>query len=260
MADAADLQHTIKNIRQRAASNKSKFLEHADKLDVEMLARHYDELRREAPKRHTKNRQYLFQRSGIPSSGSGSNRGEEHLAIALFGKYRKPNAMVLPDGQRLQILDYQVPLKAAGSDAAVGKVDMLGLIDDERLAILELKFKGGDAPLGATLEALVYAAIIEANGDDIADEMQSDGYARPKSECPEIIILAREDYWRDFEVYDKDWINKLEPNLRRITSNIPLRIRFLALETGELEMGRDGTSPRLDGDVKIRSLLSSPES
>ena len=48
----------------------------------------------------------------------------------------------------------------------VGKVDLLGLLSTGECCVLELKAaSGSDTPLKAMLEALGYAAIVEANLD-----------------------------------------------------------------------------------------------
>jgi hypothetical protein len=254
-----NLAEKIENVRQKAANRKSLFLSYAMNMDMALLTKQYQEIRSDAPRRHLKNRKYLFDpnRSGIPSSIKSSNRAEEHLAIALYQKFRQPDAMILPTGQRLEILDYQVPLKASGSDNKVGKVDMLGLIDDRRLSVLELKWKGGDTPLAATLEALVYAALLEPNLRDIREEMTSAGYMDLDENSLDIIVLGRSDYWQDYDLYDENWLRKLEPVLTRIASALSIVVHFIELETGSLEMGHSGLAPKLDGEVKLESLYCS---
>jgi len=251
------LRGIINQVRQKAANRKSGFLSYGVELDTELLARQYQEIRSNAPERHLEGRNYLFERTGIPSSTKSSNRDEEHLAISLWDKFQKPNAMFLPNGQRIEFLDYQVPLKAVQSDGGVGKVDILGLIDDERLAILELKVKGGDTPLAATLEALVYAALIEANLKDISQELHNRGYQRLKPGPPEIIVLGRADYWHVFNEYDETWLLKLAPVLSDIARTLSITIQFIELETGHLEMGLRGIAPKLHGDVRATVLYSS---
>ena len=251
------LRGIINQVRQKAANRKSEFLSYGVELDTELLARQYREVRSKAPERHLEGRKYLFERTGIPSSTKRSNRDEEHLAIALWDKFRKPNAMLLPNGQRLEFLDYQVPLKAVQSDGGVGKVDILGLIDVERIAILELKVKGGDTPLAATLEALVYAAIIEANLKGVGQELQNMGCQQLKSEPPEIIVLGRDDYWHVFNEYDETWLLKLAPVLSDIARTLSITVQFIELETGHLEMGLRGIAPKLHGDVRATVLYSS---
>lgn len=93
-------------------------------------------------------------RTGTIAVSGPSNRAEEHLAAQLFRR----KALTLPDGKQLRLLAYQFPLKAARADAGIGKVDLLGLYDDGRLAVVELKGDGNreDRRVGL-LEGLIYA-------------------------------------------------------------------------------------------------------
>ena len=251
------LAEVIKQVRAKAANRKSKFIEYAAELDTKRLAQQCREIMEWAPKRHRNGGKYLFERDGIPSSDGPSNRGEEHLAMALFNKFKAPDSMRLPDGRRLEILDYQVPLKAVQADSCVGKVDMLGLIDGERLAVLELKVKGGDTPIAATLEALVYAAMLQANIGDIGEELESNGYRMLNPDRLEAIVLGPADYWHEFNEYDEAWLDKIAPCLSDIAQALSLDIQFIELKAGHLEMGRDGLPPKLDGDVGVRTLFCS---
>jgi len=86
--------------------------------------------------------------SGIRSSASGSNRLEEHTAIALVNLDR----FWLPGGGWFRSLDYQVPLKAKQADARVGKIDLLEVSERGGPVVVELKVRAqagscGDTPL-----------------------------------------------------------------------------------------------------------------
>jgi hypothetical protein len=65
----------------------------------------------------------------------GSNRHEEQLAKA-FVRLKK---MTLSDGTSLRFFDYQVPLKSVRGDKGVGKIDLVGCVDEQSLALIELK-------------------------------------------------------------------------------------------------------------------------
>ena len=259
MGRMTSLAAIIGQVRSKTANNKSQFLAYADELDIGHLTSLYREIRYEAPRRHLSKRKYLF-RPRDPNFDKNSNQREKHLAIALYRKFHKLDARLLPSGQRLEILDYEVPLKAGGSDKSegrVGDIDMLGLIDGERLAVLELKWKGG-TPFGATLQALVYAAILERNLEDIISlELEPKGYAIPQLKRPEIIVLAPTNYWREFYRFDNAWLQKLTSKLCEIACALSLNIQFIELEIGPLEMGCGDKWPELDGDVKIKSLFCS---
>ena len=257
MGRMTSLAEIIDQVRSKAANNKSQFLPYAAELDVGLLASLYREIRYEAPRRHLKKRNYLFERPQDPNFDKNSNQREKHLAIALYRKFHKLDARLLPSGQRLEILDYEVPLYAARLKDGVGSVDMLGLVDGEHLAILELKVEGGDTPFAATLEALVYAAILERNLADIDRELEREGYGMLQFKPPDIIVLAPADYWQEFKQFDKSWRQKLAPTLSKISRALSLNIQFIELEIGDLEMGHPGKWPKLDGDVKPTSLFCS---
>ena len=251
-----ELSDLIDQIRQKPANNKSEFVDYGVELDIDCLAKQLQKVESMSPKRYAKGLKYLPDKPEHDFK-KGSNRVEEHLAIALWYKFRKPEALFLQNGNKIEFLDHQVPLKSVRPDKGVGKVDILGLIDDERLAIIELKVKGG-TPLGATLEALVYAAMIKANMEDISKELQSSGYPSLKRVPPEIIILGRSDYWKAFNKGDQNW-RKLKPTLSNIARTLSMTIQFIELEAEAdcLEMGYGCIAPKLPGDVKPTVLYSS---
>jgi hypothetical protein len=127
-------------------------------LDHERLAGAYRRLRDSAPRRHQRGKRYFVEHDGCPSGIPDSRRREEHLALALWneGQHR---SFALPDGRRLRFLDYQFPLKARRDDCGIGKIDLLGAIEDKALCVVELRIEPngnglGDTPLRACLEAL----------------------------------------------------------------------------------------------------------
>jgi len=144
-------------------------------VDPDALSAEYDALRARAPRRSLVSKKYFVGHTGVPSATGRSNRLEEHCAIALFNLERRWPRF---EGGWFRLLDYQVPLKARQSDAGIGKIDLVGLTDEGRLMIVELKVKshsGGrsDAPPAALMEGLRYAAMVEADLEAIASEAQS---------------------------------------------------------------------------------------
>jgi hypothetical protein len=142
-----------------------------------------------APRRPESGKRYLVEtHDGRPRSGAFTNRNEEHLALALWNDCTQGAGLFLqPTGLRLHLVDYQVPLKAAQSDR-VGKLDLLGLLDDGTLCLVELKAPGerGDSPLLALLEALSYAAVVEANRNALDAELREkfpEGRGTPPWSC-----------------------------------------------------------------------------
>jgi hypothetical protein len=81
-----------------------------------------------APRRHSRRKKYLSNgHTGHPSSGSSSNRSEEHLAIALWNSFRS-TGIPLPNGDEMVFVDYQVPLRASRLDSGIGKMDLFGVV------------------------------------------------------------------------------------------------------------------------------------
>jgi hypothetical protein len=104
-------------------------------VNADGLAIGYHCLCAHAPRRAQR---YLSpQHFGITSSGDRSNRIEEHLAAGLFLR----RELILPNGERLRLIDYQLPLKSVRADRGIGKIDLLDLYDDGTLAVVELKSK-----------------------------------------------------------------------------------------------------------------------
>jgi hypothetical protein len=198
-------------------------------IDIKTLGSAYHELRQNAPAR----RQGYFSKSrtGTTSSLPGSNRGEELLAASLFVK----NSLVLPSGERLSVLDYQFPLKSVRADEGVGKVDLLGVTDDGTLTVIELKVAGNreDRRI-ALLEGLIYAAIIEANIDQIAKEALAAREKFVRRSRPTILILAHNEFWSYRAAYpDADNFHFL---LRDIAAEIPIKIEVATLDCNGHEL------------------------
>lgn len=170
-------------------------------LDRNALVKAYAEARRNAPHRHDRGlRFFVSGHDGGLSGSKPSGRYEEHLAMAIRHCHdvRWPRA----GGGWLRYLDYQFPLKAARADAGVGKVDLFGVTDDGRLVVSELKVppsgRGrGAGPMEALMQALRYAAIVEANGQAIGEEaMGVFGLASVSEEPPIVQILGPKAWWR----------------------------------------------------------------
>ena len=105
-------------------------------VEPDALCAEYAALRESAPRHSLVGKQYFIGHSGVASAAGRSNRLEEHCAIALVNLGRR---WPRPDGGWFRLLDYQVPLKAAQTDARIGKIDLLGVTDRRRLIIVELK-------------------------------------------------------------------------------------------------------------------------
>ena len=170
-------------------------------LDRNALCDEYRKLVHSAPRRTESGKPYFVGHDG-KHSADGSNRQEEILAIALWNlKTSWPR----PGDGRFRLLDYQFPLKARRSDQGIGKVDLLGVTDQGRLMVIELKVKPadgsrGETPMKALVEGLRYAAIIQANREVIAEEAKACFHKEISAEPPLVQLLAPQAWW-------EGWLN-----------------------------------------------------
>ena len=123
-----------------------------------------------APRRGDAGKRYFENHNGVPTSGMrASPWSEEILAMALWNEKK---AWPRADGTEFFLLDYQFPLKAWRSDKDIGKIDLLGVTNQGRLMVIELKVNDRrDTPVAAMLQGLRYAAIVQSNLNSIAWEL-----------------------------------------------------------------------------------------
>lgn len=115
-----------------------------------------------------------------------------------------------PDGGRQTLLDYQVPLKAVQKDPGIGKIDLLGVTDEGRLVVVELKFprngNRGDSPMHALMEGLRYAAIVQDRSERLAKEIENRRGRQIDHRMPPIVQLWGPRSW---------WCAWLDHDLKR---------------------------------------------
>ena len=172
---------------------------------------------------------------------------------ALFGAERRPG----PDGGRFGLLDYQFPLKARRGDREVGKVDLLAATDKGRLVVVELKVASrtegarGDTPLDALMQAIRYAAIVEANLAGIAAEAKARFGIEITARRPVAQVLAPIAWWLgwfDLKSSTRRAAGNWEAELARfaadVRSRLELPVEFAALDD-IADFGPDPRQPRL---------------
>jgi len=223
----------------------------------------YKQERAVAPRRHARGMRYLVDgHNGIPSSGSHSNRGEEHLALALFNRYGpRQTPMRIAKGAALSFLDYQVPLKARQGDVGLGKVDLLAIENPNHLAVVELKHAGkgtADNPVKAAVQGLAYAANIEANRTEICEEISKRHRITVVYAPLLVIVMADAPYWKSWDLARSTGhtTRSLSMFLKGIARQAGVGFRFVDLGNTRFEFGLDGQAPRLRADVQARTLLS----
>ena len=234
------------------ANRITRFGAAAARLNADVLAAFYTDLRERAPNRHRRGKRYFEGRSGVTSSGQYSNRREEHLAVALRNAFSETILLQLPDGRTLRILDYQTPLKARRDDKGIGKIDLFGVINGALPCVIELKVptaSGGcsDTPLRAFLEAFAYCAIVEANIGEMAAEATEKLSCGITQDRPALMVMAPEDYWLSYLSHSKagEWWPVLENLANELADRLHLETHFIALRDADFEMGLEGKPPRL---------------
>jgi hypothetical protein len=102
--------------------------------------------------------------------------------------------LILPDNRLLRILYYQCPLKRTSNDKRVGKIDLIGCVENS-LALIELKAANSkENPRVALLELVTYEAIVRHNRCAF-DEQFEKRFNTKLGEEMQLIILARQPYW-----------------------------------------------------------------
>ncbi|QKC85771.1 hypothetical protein [Mesorhizobium sp. NZP2077] len=141
-------------------------------------------------------RPYFVSHSSTDRTQDTSNRAEEWLARRLYqqGKLR------LPDGNLLQLIDYQFPLKAARSDAGIGKIDLVGICEGS-FGLVELKVgRSNESPVVALLELLAYAAVVRDNLEAISGEAMAKGRCTHALTATRNFIVAPLQFWAKWAV------------------------------------------------------------
>jgi len=218
----------------------SGFVSAVSMFDYEELAVEYEALRATAPRRHQVGKRYLVDHVSVAGATS-SNRAEEHLAARLLA-----SGKLVSPARTIRLIDFQVPLKARGLDTGIGKVDLLGF--DHTLVAIELKVArpggGADTPIGAALEALAYAAILEANADDLALELHERGMSLSVPR-PEVLVLTTENYWQRWlrGAASGGWREALAAFTERVEKSVGVQIQFSSL-IGDTNSIRSLDDPR----------------
>ncbi len=260
------MSYLIELYKNEELNRISGFLHFMKQMDINDVYEGYRQLRDyDAPQRQ--NPYFVDSHNGIASSGSASTRREEHLALALFNATRAKKEFILPDGRRIDFIDYQTPLKAKQGDKGIGKVDLFAVIDNKNPAVVELKIDGAkgayaDSPLHALLEGLAYCSIIEANSATISKEVATKYALQLSATAPALVVLAPEDYWINYLKNQKagDWLPELINMSNKLTKELGIEILLLAMADAGFKKGLDGVAAKLTGEcqlVSVESLASS---
>ena len=270
------LQHPLIDLAHSRDVKQAKgFRKVAEGLTGESLDAQYKVEVESAPRRAEAGKKYFGSHPKVPT-GRRNGKDPEHLAMALLRAGREADegrGVRLPDGEELTLLDYQVPLATAAADKAlgdqdpnkdIGKIDLLGLLPDDRLAVIVVKFvppsatRGGtgDTPLRALLEGLALTAMVDANRDAIAAEVEAAHGRQVSTEAPALILLGGKRYWEICRKREAQkgaaWIRELERIAREVPDVTGVEILFLSPELeGDPGWEYDEQGPRIDGRPRL---------
>jgi hypothetical protein len=219
-------------------------------VDPAAVCAEYAGLQECAPRRSAAGKLFFVGHTGLVPAAGMSNRKEEHLAIALINlKRRWPR----PGGGWSSLLDYQVPLKARQADARIGKIDLLGVTDQGRLVIIELKVDGpgggrSDSPIAALMEGLRYAAVVQAELTAIASEAERCFGTKIAMSPPIVQLLAPRAWWCAWLNLKPagDWAPALHALATEVQTCTGVTIECMACDDGNVTYGFDGRTPQVD--------------
>ena len=235
-------------------------------IDRDDLCDEYRALVQRAPRRSDRNKPYFVGHDGKLSHTGGSNRHEEHLAVALWNLKKCWPRL---GGGWFTLLDYQFPLKAQQGDKGIGKVDLLGLTERGRLMVIELKVKPpgdnnrGETPATALMQGLRYAAVVQANHAVIAAEAKRRFSVTITAEPPIVQVLAPKAWWKawlELRGSTREAAGCWEPVFTKLTQDIENRlgvaVECVALEDAtHITYGADGKTPQLGSTPKLFPVM-----
>jgi len=254
--------------------HSSAFRKVAADLTGEALAGHWQEERRDPPRRADAGRRYLQPHGGRPPAERQRSKDEENVAAALVRHCREADrALALPDESAVRFVDWNLPLKAASPDPALGdadpnrgveRVDLLGVAGEDRLALGFVKFLEpgaaragtGDTPLRFLLEALAHAAILDASREALAREVEAAHGRRFGDAPPLVLLLASPRYWelcrRREAQKGAAWIHELERLVRELETQNGVTVQFVSLALqGDPGFGFDAEGARVEGAPRL---------
>lgn len=229
-------------------------------IDRDDLCKEYNTLVQCAPRRSDRNKSYFVGHDGKLSTRAKGSWSEKHLARALWNlKDWWPR----PNGGQFYLLDYEFPLQTQRLDARLGEIDLLGLTDQGRLMVIELKIKPhgdkgrGKTPASALMQGLRYAAVVQANHAVIAAEAKRCFGVTITAEPPIVQVLAPKAWWKgwvELRGSTRGAAGYWEPEFTKLTQDIENRLG-VAVECVALE---DATSITYGADRKTPQLNRTP--
>lgn len=224
----------------------------AAELTGESLEALYQQEVANAPNRGEAGKKYLGVRTGRTPTGPQAGKEDRHLALAVDAWVKAGgDAIEMPNGDKLTIIDSLVPLRTAAPDRAKGDadpnkgvedIDLLAQLPDDRIAVVRTRFLAKDAtrggagntPLRALLSGLAQAAIVDANRATLGAEVEKATGRKISDEAPALIIAASPRYWEISRKREAQkgagWIRELERLGREIAGQIGVEVFFVGFD------------------------------
>lgn len=263
----------IERAQAKEVRSAKGFREAAAALSGEILA---EELRQEmaaAPRRAEAGKKYLVAYNRRLAAERKPSRDGEHAALALVSA---GEPLRLPDDAGfLAPLAAAVPLRSGPADKSqgaedpnhgIGSVDLLGVGPDDRLAVGMLRFLAPDArrvgtgetPLRALLEGLAHLAVVEANREPVAGELEGKLEKPLASAPPVLMLIGSPRYWELCRKREAQkgaaWIRELERLAAELEEQAGVRVLFLSLALeGDPGWSYEEGAPRLLGRPRLRN-------
>ncbi len=223
----------------------------ASGLDGEKLDALYKGEVESAPNRGEADKKYLGVRTGRIPTAPQTGKGDRHAAMALGAWTGAGGGSIeLPGGLQLELVGSLVPLRTAAPDKASGDadinkgvedVDALGILSDDRLAIIRIKYLpadakrggAGDTPLRTFLSGLAQVAIADANRAGLGAEIEAATGRTLSEEAPVLIVAGSPRYWEICRKREAQkgaaWIRELDRLGRETATQIGVEVFYLGL-------------------------------
>ncbi len=205
---------------------------------ADTIASLYEELSLSAPSR-----------AGLPLGPHAVTGGS--FAVALLNASRGGQPMMLPGGGRLRLVDADISLKSHRADLGKCRIDLLGMLEDQSLAVLSLQSNNATEPLiAAFIEMLVGVAVLNANIAAVANQAGAVLRCRVEREAPRGVLVADAAGWE--EVLQRGDLERLLPLRDAVAAACGLDLRLLRLDDAQRALGPDGVTPIANGHLLLR--------
>ena len=218
-------------------------------FETDHLVDGYGEVLRLAPRRPRNGKEFFVERETRLIRRKDPKSTEDLLEMALVNSH----AQLPTRSGDVTVLMRQFPLFSSGSRKGVRAVDLVGH-HEHRFWVIELKAQPsdvyGESPARALLEGLIYAAVVEANNIEVAEELRVKFDLEHRHPRPGIMIAAPSAYWRKWTptpVTGEWWIQytRLAAELSE-SIDTPIAITDIGDAVPNLSQG----VPRLDYEIQ----------